>query len=137
MNEFERRARQMANPFSTRFTHWWCHSRIRTTWMKRTEGNGDLRQEASSRAQRAAARLNDLRESGRGKRAASALHDLRSSDAAKRAEAALHDLRTSDAGKRAESALADLRQREPVKKAEENARRVLHDLFSGGSTPAS
>ena len=29
--------------------------------------------------------------------------------------------------------LADLRQREPVKKAEESARKVMHDLFAGGS----
>ena len=91
-----------------------------------------MRSEASARAQQAAGRMQDFRDSERGQRAASKLHDLRSSDAAKRAEAALHDLRASNGGQKAEHALADLRQRESVKKAEEGARKVMHDLFSGG-----
>ena len=85
-----------------------------------------------ARAQRAASRVQDFRESERGQRAAGKLNDLRSSDTAKRAEAALHDLRASDTGQKAEHALSDLRQRESVKKAEEGARKVMHDLFSGG-----
>ena len=95
----------------------------------------------AARAQQAAAKVGDLRDTDAAKKAASALHDLREGEAAKKAEAAINDLRASDAGKKAESAIADLRQRESVKKAEEGARKVLHDLFSGGdksgSTPAS
>ena len=95
-----------------------------------------LRREAAARAQQAAAKARDLRDTDTAKKAASALHDLREGEAAKKAEAAINDLRASDAGKKAESAIADLRQREPVKKAEESARKVLHDLFSGGDNPA-
>jgi hypothetical protein len=118
MNEFERRLRDLID-------------RAKTAFRRRTEGRGDLRHEATVRARRAASRVQDFRESERGKRAAGKLHDLRTSDTGRRAEAALNDLRTSPAGQRAESAIADLRQREAVKKAEENARRVMHDLFSG------
>jgi hypothetical protein len=75
--------------------------------------------------------------SERGRRAAGKLSDLRGSEPAKRAEAALHDLRASEAGQKATSALNDLRQREPVKKAEESARKVMHDLFSGGGHSGS
>jgi hypothetical protein len=85
-----------------------------------------------TRARRAAGRVQDFRASERGQRAASKLNDLRGSETAKKAEAALNDLRASEAAKKAESALADLRQRESVKKAEESARKVMHDLFSGG-----
>jgi len=105
----------------TRITAWWSSS---------------AKDQASERGKKAASR------------AASTLHDLREHETAKKAEAKLNDLRGTDAAKRAESALADLRQREPVKKAEESARKVMHDLFSGGtgshdstgstgSTPAS
>jgi hypothetical protein len=121
MNEFERRIKELA----ARFSQWWNQ--------RRADRAGNIRQEATARAQQAAAKLHEFRESERGQRAASALHDLRDSDAAKKAESMLHDLRTSDAGQRAEGALSDLRQREPVKKAEEGARKVLHDLFTGGS----
>jgi hypothetical protein len=107
--------------FVARLSQWW-NSR-----------SADLRQSATDGAHRAARSARDFRDSERGQRAASKLNDLRTSDTAKRAEAALHDLRTSDAGKKAEHALSDLRQREPVKKAEESARKVMHDLFSGGS----
>ena len=65
-------------------------------------------------------------------RAASRARDFRESERGQRAASKLNDLRTSDAGKKAENALADLRQREPVKKAEESARKVMHDIFSGG-----
>jgi hypothetical protein len=85
-----------------------------------------------TRAQRAATRVQDFRESERGQRAASKLSDLRGSETAKKAEAAFNDLRASDAAKKAESALSDLRQRESVKKAEESARKVMHDIFTGG-----
>jgi hypothetical protein len=109
-----------------RLAQWW-NSSARTA---RTE---DLRREATARAQQAASRARDFRDSERGQRAASKLSDLRSSETAKKAEAAINDLRASEAAKKAESALADLRQREPVKKAEESARKVMQDLFSGGS----
>jgi hypothetical protein len=109
----------------TRLAQWWNSS----TRAARTE---DLRREATTRAQRAASRARDFRDSERGQRAASKLSDLRSSETARKAEAALADLRASEAAKKAESALADLRQREPVKKAEESARKVMQDLFSGG-----
>ena len=85
-----------------------------------------------NRAQRAAGRVQDFRESERGQRAASKLSDLRGSETAKKAEAAFNDLRASETAKKAESALSDLRQRESVKKAEESARKVMHDIFSGG-----
>ena len=105
-------------------------------WWNSNAKSGNLRREATARAQKraqkAAGRVQDFRESERGQRAASKLNDLRSSGTAKRAEAAFNDLRASDAGKKAESALTDLRQRESVKKAEESARKAMHDIFSGG-----
>jgi hypothetical protein len=109
-----------------RLTQWWNSS-------ARADRTADLRREATARAQKAASRARDFRDSERGQRAASKLNDLRTSETAKKAEAALSDLRASDAAKKAESALSDLRQREPVKKAEESARKVMQDLFSGGS----
>lgn len=114
-----------------RLSQWW-NSSAKTTRQQRADKAAHLRREAAARAQRAASRVQDFRESERGQRAAGKLHDLRASEPAKRAEAALHDLRASEAGQKAESALADLRQREPVKKAEESTRKVFHDLFSGG-----
>ena len=113
---------------AARLSQWWNSSR-----QQRADRTAGLRREATARAQRAASKVQDFRDSDRGQRAASKLSDLRASEAAKKAEAALHDLRASETGKKAESALADLRQREPVKKAEESARKVMHDLFSNGS----
>jgi hypothetical protein len=110
-----------------RLTEWWNSS-------ARTAKTADLRREATARAQKAASRARDFRESERGQRAASKLNDLRTSETAKKAEAAFNDLRASEAAKKAESALSDLRQREPVKKAEESARKVMQDLFSSGSS---
>ena len=112
---------------AARLSQWWNSSR-----QQRTDRTAGLRREATARAQRAASKVQDFRDSDRGQRAASKLSDLRTSEPAKRAEAAFNDLRTSDAGKKAESALADLRQRESVKKAEESARKVMHDIFTGG-----
>ena len=115
MNDFERRVRELINPWSTKFTNWWCHSNIRSAVTKRSADTGDLRRQASAQAQRAA----------------SALNDLKDSDTAKRAATAVKDLRDSDTAKKAATALADLRQREPVRKAEESAKRALNDLRSG------
>jgi hypothetical protein len=113
MNEFERRIRQLIN----RLTQWWGDS-AGATKRRRIEGAATLRQEATARAHQAAAKARDLRET----------------DAAKKAAAKLSDLRSTETAKKAENAIADLRQREPVKKAEEGARKVLHDLFSGGKS---
>jgi hypothetical protein len=140
MSEFERRVRD----FWTRITAGLSGS-VKNAGRKRSESTAQLRKEAAARAQQAAAKVSDLRDTDAAKKAASALHDLREGEAAKKAGAAINDLRASDAGKKAESAIADLRQRESVKKAEESARKVMHDLFSGGSgsgdktgsTPAS
>jgi len=134
MNDIERRVRQALNPLSTAFTRWWCHSRIRQAWLRRSESTGTLRNEATALSQHARTTLNDLRDSDAGKRAASTLHDLRDSDAGKKAATALSELRDSDAAKRAASALQDLRQSDPVRKAEETARRALHDLRSGSGS---
>lgn len=131
MNDIERRVRQLINPWSTKFSHWWCNSGIRSTLTKRSGGTGDLRRQASAQAQRAASALNDLKDSDAAKRATSAVKDLRDSDTAKRAASALSDLKDSDTAKRAAGALSDLRQREPVRKAEESAKRAMHDLRSG------
>jgi len=127
MSQIESRIKEWA----TRLSHW-LNTDKKTAREQRADRVAKLRSEATARAQRAASRMQDFRESERGQRAASKLSDIRSSDTAKRAEAALHDLRTSDAGQKAEHALSDLRQRESVKKAEEGARKVMHDLFSGG-----
>jgi membrane protein involved in colicin uptake len=138
MSEFERRIKE----FWTRLTAG-LSSSAKTAGRRRGESTANLRREAAARAQQAAAKARDLRDSETAKKAASALHDLREGEAGKKAEAAINDLRSSERGKKAEAAIADLRQREPVKKAEESARKVLHDLFSGGSdttdknTPAS
>jgi len=128
MSDFESRIKGLA----ARLSGWWS-SNTKAARQRRADRTAGLRREATARAQQAASRVHEFRESERGQRAASKLNDLRASDTAKRAEAAFNDLRASDAGKKAESALADLRQREPVKKAEESARKVMHDLFSGGS----
>ena len=129
MNEFERRIRQLIN----RLTQRWSDS-VGATRRRRIEGGATLRQEAAVRAQQAAAKARDLRETDTAKKAAAKLSDLRGSETAKKAEAKLHDLRGTETAKKAENAIADLRQREPVKKAEEGARKVLNDLFSGGKT---
>jgi hypothetical protein len=128
MSEIERRLKELAARLSQR----WSTS-TQSARQRRAEGTAGLRREAKARAQQAASRVQDFRDSEQGQRAASKLSDLRESETAKRAEARLSDLRASDTGQKAESALTDLRQREPVKKAEENARKVMHDLFSGGS----
>src|ERR1700722_20231857 len=116
MSEFERRIRDLW----TRITAGLSGS-AKTAGRKRSESAAQLRKEAAARAQQAAAKVSDLREG----------------DAAKKAEAAINDLRASDAGKKAESAIADLRQRDSVKKAEDSARKVMHDLFSGGDKSGS
>src|ERR1700677_1964316 len=100
MSEFERRIKGLA----TRLSQWFSSS-AKSARQRRGGSTEGLRREATARAQKAASKLSDLRESERAQRAASALHDLRESETAKRAEAALHDLRVSDAGKKAESAL--------------------------------
>jgi hypothetical protein len=128
MSRIESRIKEL----TARLSEWWSSS-TKTAKQQRSDKSARLRAEATARAQRAASRVQDFRESDRGQRAAGKLNDLRASDAAKRAEAVFHDLRASDAGQKAESALTDLRQRESVKKAEESARKVMHDLFSGGS----
>src|ERR1700744_4420538 len=128
MSRIEDRIRE----FTTRLSEWWG-SGTKAARQRRAERTADLRREAAARAQQAASKVQDFRDSERGQRAASKLNDLRTSETAKRAEAAFNDFRTSDTGKKAESALTDLRQREPVKKAEESARKALHDLLSGGS----
>ena len=115
MNDFERRIRELINPWSTKFGNWWSNSNIRSALTKRSAGTGDLRRQASAQAQRAA----------------TAVKDLRDSDTAKKAATAVKDLRDSDTAKKAATALTDLRQREPVRKAEESAKRVLQDLRSG------
>lgn len=127
MSQIETRIKEWAARLSQ-----WLNTDKKTAREQRADRVAKLRSEASARAQQAASRVQDFRDSERGQRAASKLHDLRSSDAAKRAEAALHDLRASNGGQKAEHALADLRQRESVKKAEDGARKVMHDLFSGG-----
>jgi hypothetical protein len=116
---------------AARLSQWWSTS-AKAARQQRADRTADLRREATARAQQAAGKVKDFRDSEQGQRAASKLGDLRDSEPAKRAEAAFNDLRTSDVGKKAESALSDLRQREPVKKAEESARKVMHDLISGG-----
>ena len=131
MNDFERRVRELINPWSTKFTQWWCNSGIRSTLMKRPAGTGDLRRQASAQAQRAATAVKDMRDSDTAKKAATAVKDLRDSDTAKKAATAVKDLRDSDTAKKAATALSDLRQREPVRKAEESAKRALQDLRSG------
>jgi hypothetical protein len=113
---------------TARLAEWWNSTR-----RQRSDGTAHLRREARVRARQASARVQDFRESDRGQRAASKLNDLRTSQPAQRAEAAFQEMRASDVGKKAENALSDLRQREPVKKAEESARKVMQDLFSGGS----
>ena len=115
MNDFERRIRELINPWSTKFSNWWSNSNIRSALTKRSVDTADLRRQASAQAQRAA----------------TAVKDMRDSDTAKKAATAVKDLRDSDTAKKAATALTDLRQRESVRKAEESAKRVLQDLRSG------
>ncbi|MFZ0164930.1 MAG: hypothetical protein WAL12_15225 [Trebonia sp.] len=115
MNDYERRIRELINPWSTKFSNWWCNSSIRSALTNRSVDTADLRRQASAQAQRAA----------------TAMKDMRDSDTAKKAATAVKDMRDSDTAKKAATAMTDLRQREPVRKAEESAKRVLHDLRSG------
>jgi hypothetical protein len=115
MNDFERRIRELINPWSTKFSNWWSNSNVRSALKNRSVDTADLRRQASAQAQRAA----------------TAVKDMRDSDTAKKAATAMKDLRDSDTAKKAATALTDLRQREPVRKAEESAKRVLQDLRSG------
>ena len=115
MNDYERRIRELINPWSTKFSNWWSNSSIRSALTNRSIDTADLRRQASAQAQRAA----------------TAMKDMRDSDTAKKAATAVKDLRDSDTAKKAATALTDLRQREPVRKAEESAKRVLQDLRSG------
>ena len=115
MNDFERRIRELINPWSTKFSDWWSNSNIRSALTNRSVDTAELRRQASAQAQRAA----------------TAVKDMRDSDTAKKAATAVKDLRDSDTAKKAATALTDLRQREPVRKAEESAKRVLQDLRSG------
>ena len=115
MNDFERRIRELINPWSTKFSDWWSNSSIRSALTNRSVDTADLRRQASAQAQRAA----------------TAMKDMRDSDTAKKAATAVKDMRDSDTAKKAATALTDLRQREPVRKAEESAKRVLQDLRSG------
>ena len=129
MSEFERRIRDLW----TRITAGLSGS-AKSAGRKRGESTAQLRKEAAARAQQAAAKARDLRDTDAAKKAAAKLSDLRDSETAKKAEAKLNDLRGTETAKKAENAIADLRQREPVKKAEEGARKVLNDLFSGGKS---
>jgi hypothetical protein len=115
MNDFERRIRELINPWSTKISEWWSNSSVRSALTNRSVDTADLRRQASAQAQRAA----------------TAVKDLRDSDTAKKAAGAMKDLRDSDTAKKAATALTDLRQREPVRKAEESAKRALQDLRSG------
>jgi hypothetical protein len=115
MNDFERRIRELINPWSTKISEWWSNSSIRSALTNRSVDTAELRRQASAQAQRAA----------------TAMKDMRDSDTAKKAAGAMKDLRDSDTAKKAATALTDLRQREPVRKAEESAKRVLQDLRSG------
>ena len=132
MSDIEHRLRE----FAARLTGWW-NSSAKSARRRGAGGTAGMRRGTAEHVHRAASRMQDFRQSERGQRAASKLSDLRDSETAKKAEAALHDLRASDAAKKAETALSDLRQREPVKKAEESARKVVHDLLSGGSDATS
>jgi hypothetical protein len=115
MNDFERRIRELINPWSTKISDWWSNSNIRSALTNRSVDTAELRRQASAQAQRAA----------------TAVKDMGNSDTAKKAATAVKDLRDSDTAKKAATALTDLRQREPVRKAEESAKRVLQDLRSG------
>ena len=102
MSQFDSRIKEWAARLSQ-----WLNTDKKTAREQRADRVAKLRTEATARAQRAASRMQDFRESERGQRAATKLSDIRSSDTAKRAEAALHDLRASDAGQKAEHALSD------------------------------
>ena len=82
MNEFERRIRKLI----TRLSQWLGDS-AGATRKRRIEGTAALRQEAAARAQQAAAKARDLRDTDAAKKAASALHDLREHETTKKAEA--------------------------------------------------
>ena len=91
MSEFERRIRELWTRITAGLS-----SSAKTAGRKRSESTAQLRKEAAARAQQAAAKARDLRDTDAAKKAASALHDLREHDAAKKAEAGarkvLHDL---------------------------------------------
>ena len=102
MNDFERRVRELINPWSTKFTNWWSHSNLRSTLAKRSGGSGDLRRQASAQAQKAATAMKDLRDSDTAKKAATTLADLRQREPVRKAEEsakrALQDLRSGHNG---------------------------------------
>jgi hypothetical protein len=108
MSEFERRIKELWSRITAGLS-----SSAKTAGRKRDESTANLRRGATARAQQAAAKARDLRDTETAKKATSALHDLREGEAAKKAEAAIHDLRGTETAKKAESAIAE-RDRRPA-----------------------
>lgn len=102
MNDYERRIRELINPWSTKFSHWWCNSSIRSALTNRSVDTADLRRQASAQAQRAATAMKDMRDSDTAKKAATAMTDLRQREPVRKAEESakrvLHDLRSGHNG---------------------------------------
>lgn len=102
MNDFERRIRELINPWSTKFSDWWSHSSIRSALTNRSVDTAELRRQASAQAQRAATAMKDMRDSDTAKKAATALTDLRQREPVRKAEESakrvLQDLRSGHNG---------------------------------------
>jgi len=102
MNDFERRIRELINPWSTKISEWWSSSSIRSALANRSVDTADLRRQASAQAQRAATAVKDMRDSDTAKKAATALTDLRQREPVRKAEESakrvLHDLRSGHNG---------------------------------------
>ena len=102
MNDFERRIRELINPWSTKFSNWWSNSNVRSALTNRSVDTADLRRQASAQAQRAATAMKDMRDSDTAKKAATAMTDLRQREPVRKAEESakrvLHDLRSGHNG---------------------------------------
>jgi|ERR1700733_9302114 hypothetical protein len=102
MNDYERRIRELINPWSTKFSNWWSNSSIRSALTNRSVDTAELRRQASAQAQRAATAMKDMRDSDTAKKAATAMTDLRQREPVRKAEESakrvLHDLRSGHNG---------------------------------------
>jgi hypothetical protein len=103
---------------------WWARL---MAWLRGGQ-RGDAGRKAAAAAEKAKARLQDVRSGEAARKAESAIKDLREGEVGRKAEAAIKDLREGETGRKAKAALQDLRDSDVVGKARDTARDALRDL---------
>jgi hypothetical protein len=103
---------------------WWARL---MAWLRGGQ-RGDAGRKAAAAAEKAKARLQDVRSGEAARKAEAAIKDLREGEVGRKAEAAIKDLREGETGRKAKAALQDLRDSDVVGKARDTARDALRDL---------